>query len=64
MVVHAWLRTLPLVASAAVMGLCLVIWAWANLMYVPDVCCDRAASWIATELSGSVRVGERWVVPT
>jgi hypothetical protein len=58
-----WLRGLPWTAGIAVLVFTIAIWAWANLLYVPDKCCDRAASWIATELSGSVRVGERWVVP-
>jgi hypothetical protein len=51
---------LPPVAPAAIVLFVLAIWAAANLVYVPAVCCDRAASWIATELSGSVRVGDRW----
>jgi len=63
MAAHAWWRDLPLVGAVAVTLFVLAIWAWANLIYVPAVCCDRAASWIATELSGSVRVRDRWVVP-
>jgi hypothetical protein len=62
-ILHCFLRDLPLVAGVAMLVLGVSIWAWANLIYVPTVCCDRAASWIATELSGSVRVGDRWVVP-
>jgi hypothetical protein len=57
------LRSLPWGFGVAVFVVCNALWAWANLTYVPDVCCDRAASWIATELQGSVRAGERWVVP-
>jgi hypothetical protein len=58
-----WLRGAPWIAAIAVLVFTYATWAWANLLYVPDRCCDRAASWIATELSGSVRVGDRWVVP-
>lgn len=60
---HVWLRALPAWAGVGALAFGLGVWAWANLLYVPDQCCDRAASWIATELQGSVRVGESWVVP-
>jgi hypothetical protein len=56
-------RGLPWLAGVAVFAFSAAVWAWANLSYVPNVCCDRAASWIATELQGSVRWGDRWVVP-
>ena len=58
-----WSRDLPWGAGVAVFAFTTAVWAGANLVYVPNVCCDRAASWIASELSGSVRVGDRWVVP-
>lgn len=54
---------LPLVAAACALGFPLAIWAWGNLWFVPGRCCHRAASWIASELSGSVQAGDRWVVP-
>lgn len=63
MAVTVYVRSLPWGAGVGAFAFGTAVWAWANLVYVPHKCCDRAASWIATELSGSVRVGERWVVP-
>ena len=39
------------------------IYAFANLMFIPNQVQLRVASMLATQVNGSVQVGDQWVVP-
>lgn len=60
---HVVLEEAP--AGGGVLALLFVmsIYAFFNLMYVPDVVTSRVAGTIASEVNGSVRIGDAWVVP-
>ena len=51
---------------APAIGVCIfvtAVYAFANLMFIPDRVRERVAAMLATQVSGSVQVGGQWVVP-
>ena len=60
-----WVVTGEKPPAAAVGTLLIVtaVYAFANLLFIPEQVKLRVASMLATQLSGSVQVGDQWVVP-
>ena len=59
----AYFGPVPPIGALLFLGVAVGLAACANLLWVPSVSAGRAAAWLASELSGSFRVGDRWVVP-
>lgn len=60
---HAVMGELPARAAVGALLLVMVVYALANLLYIPEVVTSRIAGQIASALNGSVRHGGEWVVP-
>jgi hypothetical protein len=61
-----WVVTGEKPPSAAIATFLIVtgIYALANLILIPAQVKERVASMMATQVSGSVQAGDRWVVPS
>jgi hypothetical protein len=53
----------PPPAAIATFLVVTAVYAFANLMFIPDQVKARVASIVATQVNGSVLAGDRWVVP-
>jgi hypothetical protein len=49
--------------AVAVFVVVTAIYAFANLMFIPDTVKQRVSSIVAAQVSGSVQIGDQWVVP-
>ena len=57
------LGEMPPGGAVMVLLFVMAVYAFANLMYIPDVVTGRIAGLLASEINGSVQRGGEWVVP-
>ena len=53
----------PLGAAVVTLALVAALYAFANLLYIPNVVTSSVSTLLASTLSGSVLMGRQWVVP-
>ena len=60
---HAFTGEVPAGGAVLILLFVMAVYAFANLMYIPDAVTSRMAGLIASEVNGSVQRGNEWVVP-